>query len=91
MSRLLIPNTTQVPNVLLDEVMSKIKPAAFKVMLTIVRFTYGWGKASDEIGLSQIQKKTGLSREGVIQGIKDLGELDMKRGNYHNVEIWLCR
>ena len=55
--------------------MSNLKPAAFKVLLLIVRQTYGWRKVSDRIGLTTIQKATGLSREGVIKGIKDLGEL----------------
>jgi len=73
--KLLIPNTTQVPNVIFDEIMPNLKPAAFKVLLLIVRQTYGWRKVSDRIGLTTIQKATGLSREGVIKGIKDLGEL----------------
>ena len=75
MSRLLIPNTTQVPNILLDEVMPKLPPGAVRVLLTIVRFTYGFGKSSDRISLSQLQGATGLSREGVSKGIKALGDL----------------
>ena len=74
-NRVLIPNTTQVPNVLLDEIIPKLKPGAVRVLLAIVRLTYGWGKQSDRIGISQLQRNTGLSREGVIQGTKDLGNL----------------
>jgi len=65
MSKLLIPNTTQVPNVLLDEVIPKLPPGAVRVLLAIVRKTYGFQKSSDCISYSQLQVLTGLSREGV--------------------------
>ena len=75
MSRLLIPNTCQVPNVLLDEVMPRLAASALKVLLAIVRKTYGFQKQSDRISFSQLQTLTGLSREGVNQGIKALRPL----------------
>jgi phage replication O-like protein O len=74
-ARLLIPNTTQVPNVVLDEVIPRLKPGAVRVLLVIVRFTYGFGKEADRISYTQLQKVTGLSREGVRQAVKELGEL----------------
>ena len=81
MSRLLIPNTTQVPNVLLDEVIPRLSSAPLRVLLAIVRLTYGWGKSSDRISLTQLQRNTGLSRRRVIEGIKALGNLlEIKRG-----------
>ncbi|MBI4529208.1 MAG: conserved phage C-terminal domain-containing protein [Deltaproteobacteria bacterium] len=75
MSRLLIPNTCQVPNVLLDEVIPKLRSAPVRVLLAIIRLTYGWGKTSDQISLSQLAKKTGLTRRAVIKGIRALGDL----------------
>ena len=75
MSKLLIPNTTQVPNILLDEVIPKLPPGALRVLLVIVRFTYGFGKSSDRISLKQLEGVTGLSRWGVVQGIKALETL----------------
>lgn len=72
MSRLLIPNTTQVPNVLLDEVIPSLKPGAVRVLLAILRFTYGFGKAADRISFTQLEKLTGLSRWGVNGAVDEL-------------------
>jgi phage replication O-like protein O len=75
MSRLLIPNTTQVPNVLLDQVMRQVSDPALRVLLAIVRKTYGFQKTADNISLTQLQEITALSRQGVVNGIKALGPL----------------
>lgn len=75
MSKLLIPNTTQTPNVYLDVVMPRIKNASLRVMLAVVRKTYGFGKQADAISITQLQKLTGLSRQGVVNGIAGLGPL----------------
>ena len=72
MSRLLIPNTTQVPNVLLDEVIPTLKPAAVRILLAIVRFTYGFGKPADRISFTRLAKVTGLSRWGVNGAVDEL-------------------
>lgn len=74
-NRLLIPNTTQVPNVLLDRLMPALKNTSLRVALAIVRFTYGFQKQADKISLSQLQKITGLSRQGVVNGVAALGPL----------------
>ena len=75
MSRLLIPNTAQVPNVLLDQIMPKIKNTSLRVALAVVRFTYGFQKKADKISLTQLQRITGLSRQGVVNGVAALGPL----------------
>ena len=75
MSKLLIPNTTQVPNVLLDVVMRQISDAALRVLLAVVRKTYGFQKKCDAVSLTQLQKLTGMSRKAVVDGIKKLGSL----------------
>src|SRR5262245_48904595 len=75
MSRLLIPNTCQVPNVLLDEVMPRIGGVALRVLLAIVRQTYGFGVPSRQLGLKKLSRLTGLSVQGVLNGIKELGNL----------------
>ncbi len=74
-NKLLIPNTTQVPNILLDKVIPKLKPGAVRVLLAIVRLTYGWGKSSDRVSLNQLGAVTGLSRWGVVEAIKGLGDI----------------
>src|SRR5438034_9446048 len=81
MNRILIPNTCQVPNVLLDEVMPRISGSSLKVLLAIVRKTYGFQKQADKISFRQLQKLTGLSRDAVNRAIKELGDLlKVKRG-----------
>lgn len=75
MSELLIPNTCQVPNVLLDEIMPGLSGSSLKILLAIVRKTYGFQKQSDKISFRTLQKLTGLSRDAVNRGIKGLGSL----------------
>lgn len=65
------PNHTQIPNLFLDLQMPKIKSLSeLKVVLCIMRKTFGWHKESDRLSLSQIMKLTGLSRPSAIDGIQ---------------------
>ena len=75
MSKLLIPNFTPVPNFLFDEAMPRLSKAALKVLLAVVRKTYGFQKICDAISFTQLQRQTGLGRAGVVRGIAELGEL----------------
>lgn len=73
------PRTTRIPNELLDVMMSdgvKMSDAELRVSLAIYRKTWGWRKDRDKISISQLEALTGLSRQGVIDGI----EAAMKRG-----------
>lgn len=47
---------TQVPDVFFDEIMVKLSDAELRAMLYIIRRTYGWGRRSDAISLSQLQE-----------------------------------
>lgn len=62
------PNYTQVPNALFD-LMPLMGTAELKVVMTAVRQTFGYHRESDAISLTQFEKATGLSRQGVIDGI----------------------
>lgn len=64
------PTHTQTPNLLFDEHMKDMSEAELKVCLVAIRKTFGWHKDKDRISLSQFQKLTGLSRQGVIDGIR---------------------
>jgi hypothetical protein len=65
------PNYTQIPNVFFDEIMPQLKSLAeIKVMLVVMRQTFGYHKRNDLLSLSQIQKLSGLSRQAAIDGIK---------------------
>lgn len=86
MSRALIPNSTQVPDVILDHWMAELSGAELKVLLYIARRTYGFGKESDTISLTQIagglrrrdgtvlDRGTGASRSSVARSLKALEE-----------------
>jgi len=71
-SKLLIPNTTQVPNIIFDKLMANLRPGAFKVLLAICRYTYGHQKQSDRISLKQLEEMTGLNRWSVVRSAKEL-------------------
>jgi phage replication O-like protein O len=62
------PNHTQTPNDLFDVHMMDMGECELKVALAIIRKTLGFHKKSDQISLTQLQKLTGLSRQGVIDG-----------------------
>ena len=77
MTRALIPNSTQIPDIILDNWMAELSGAEMKVLLYVARRTYGFGKDSDNISLNQmavgirrrdgtcLDHGTGLSRSGV--------------------------
>jgi uncharacterized phage protein (TIGR02220 family) len=76
--KILIPNSFQTPNALIDEVMPNVGGPAFKVLLAITRLTLGWNHlGSVEISLDNLQKRTGLSRQGVIDALRELKKLDL--------------
>lgn len=62
------PNHTQTPNDLFDIHMAKMGESELKVTLAIIRKTLGYHKTKDAISLTQLQKLTGLSRQGASDG-----------------------
>lgn len=70
----LMPNSTQVPNVLFDRIMPVAPDAIFKCLMCVARQTYGWRKEWDAISISQIEKLTGLSNRCVIDSMTSLRE-----------------
>ena len=57
----LSPNYTQVPDVVFDELLQILSGAELKVLLYIIRRTFGFKKASDDISLNQML--TGIVRK----------------------------
>ena len=72
-----IPNTSAIPNILFDYWMYQLNSSEFKVLMCIARKTYGWHKNSDSISVKQIEKMTGLSRNGILNSIKGLTAHDL--------------
>lgn len=80
------PRYTQVPDELFDELLSELSGAELKVLMYVVRRTFGFKRDSDHISLSQmvngITKKdgvvldrgTGLVKDSVARATKSLAE-----------------
>ena len=85
------PTTTPTPDELFDVWLSELTGSELKVLLYIVRRTFGFGKTSDAIALSQITKGitkrtgevldrgTGLSRKSVYKAVQSLEERGLIR------------
>jgi DNA-binding transcriptional ArsR family regulator len=83
-SNLLIPNSTQIPNVILDKIIPGISEADARCLLYICRRTYGFQKQRDRISLTQfvvgivsregevLDYGTGMSRPAVVEALKNL-------------------
>lgn len=98
MSSNLLPNTTQIPNVMIDEWMSHLTGSEFKVVMYVARRTYGFLKSEDSISLSQmangirrkdgtvLDKGTGLSKSSVTRAAKTLEDKKVLIRSQHSSE-----
>lgn len=80
----LIPNSTQIPNLILDLVLPRISEAEARCLLYICRRTFGFHKDEDNISFSQFQNGiksrrgeqldfgTGLSRPAINTALQNL-------------------
>lgn len=68
------PTFTQTPNIVTDEWLRHLGFAELKILMVIMRKTFGWHKIRDRISLNQLQFYTGLSRRHVTKGVKSLVE-----------------
>lgn len=66
------PNYTQLPNELFDDWLPHLGLAELKVLMVIMRKTFGWHKVRDRISLSQLEKLTGLKRTHITKATKNL-------------------
>lgn len=75
-----LPNTTPLPNEIIEEWLSSLKGSELKVLLVIVRQTLGWvidtktgmRKEEDWISYSQMMDKTGLGTEATSSAVDNL-------------------
>jgi len=70
--KIVSPNTTDLPNDLVDHWLPLLKEGELKVLLVIIRKTFGWHKQRDRLSLSQLEKITGLSRRSIIDSVNSL-------------------
>lgn len=86
--------TTQVPNILFDRYLPTLTESELKILLVVIRQTYGWvdkktrkRKTRDRISHGQFMQKTGLSRRVISKTLKSLvhKELVSVTDQYGNV------
>lgn len=77
MTKIFVPNYTQVPNIVIDELACVLSDAAFKIYVVLIRKTKGWEKARDSISVSQFMKITGKTKPTVIRAIDELIKLEL--------------
>lgn len=68
------PNYTQVPNDFFDQVVPTLKEGELRVLIVMMRQTFGWWKKWDKISLGQLEKKTGMCRDAVNNALRSLIE-----------------
>lgn len=85
-----IPNSFQVPNALIDDLLCDLSGAELKIYLTIARKTKGWNKEFDAISISQFKNLTGLSNRSVINACDSLIEkgLLIKKTGIRKVSVF---
>jgi phage replication O-like protein O len=67
---------TRIANELLEAIISfDFSKRQYKVVLFVLRKTYGWNKKADVMSLSQIMEGTGLDRANCSRTLAELGEM----------------
>ena len=100
MNNKLNPNFTQIPNVFFDEIYSNLGYAELKVLLYLMRRTYGFHKKADKISLTQFEKGiegldngTGLARKNIFQALDSLVKKELvvinKKGRINSYSMYL--
>lgn len=62
----------EMPNLVVDELAAAMPDATYKIYSIMIRKTYGWGKNSDAISLTQIEELSGKTRKTAIQACSQL-------------------
>lgn len=93
-SKIIVPNYTQVPNVVIDDLASKLSDSAFKIYVVLIRKTKGWEQKRDAIAISQFCEITGKSKPTVIKCLDELINLGLikktrftKYGNEYELNL----
>lgn len=100
MDKQFIPNSTQIPNILLDFVLPELPAGEMRCLLYICRRTYGFHKEYDRIsfsqfifGISEKDKGCGVSRPVVAESLRNLekaGAISIQKsklGNTYKINL----
>ena len=74
MGNKLIPNSTQIPHLILREWLPQLSDTELRVVLIISDQTFGWHKDSDYLSYSQLRLRTGSSNGSIATALKSLRE-----------------
>lgn len=85
-----IPNSFQVPNALVDDLMAELGGIELKCYLLVIRKTKGWSKEFDAISLSQFVTFTGAGKTAVINALKNLVDagLLVRKAGARNTSVY---
>lgn len=67
-----LTNATPVPNLLLDDLMPRLRDTEFRLLLVVLRQTWGWHKERDWLTHSQLKRRTGRSSAALSKAISVL-------------------
>lgn len=81
-----VPQHTQIPNKVFDELIPTLKEGELRTLLVIMRQTYGWHKEWDRISITFLMKKTGMCRQSVCIAVKNL----IKKGMIKKEKFGQC-
>lgn len=66
-------NYTRITNNILNALsLQKLSGAEFRILLLVIRKTYGWHKTSDKISIGKFMEHTGINRSSVCRALKCL-------------------
>jgi hypothetical protein len=68
----LIPNSFQVPNLLVDRLLPHLSGPQAKVLMVLCRKTFGWNKREDVISFGQFRDIAGVSRSSAVDALRVL-------------------
>ena len=72
-----IPNSFQVPNAVVDDLMRDLKDVEFRCYISLIRKTTGWNKESDYVSVSQFMEITGKGKTAIIAAMKNLQQFGL--------------
>ena len=67
-----LPNSSPVPNFVFDELLAEtdIPHSVIRVLLFLLRKTVGWDNRFEELSLTEIQERSGVTRPTAIYGVR---------------------
>lgn len=69
---------TAIANEIMDALIDiRLPGEAMRILLIIIRQTYGWNKKSDKISLTQFIEKTRMQKPNIIRALKRLEKMNM--------------